>query len=414
MRCVASSFGSLGDFLPTLAVGAALRRRGHTVRFVANPIYASRVERAGLDFVPAGVPSDLFERIERTPEYVAFENAGKMLHELGAPDIEAVYPAVLDVLRADRADVVVAADVSFGARWAAAESGVASVMVRATPVFWMSWHAPAVVGLPLPSIVNRPLTVGLRSLMRWYLTRFLRPLARRLGCSLPDVSFQASERMAAIQLGMWSPDLRGPIAGDPPNGMICGFVRGSALGGTEPGMPPEVQSFLAAGPPPVVVGLGSAFALIAGDMLGRVAAACAAGGRRCLILGHPTGMTFPPNTLAVRYAPYDRVFSRAAAVVVHGGAGTTGEALRAGRPIVGVPFAYDQFTLCAGIERLGMGVRVRRHADVALALERVLSDEAMGRRASDAGARFAAERDGAEVGADAVEALVARRAQVGG
>src|SRR5262249_3029191 len=159
------------------------------------------------------------------------------------------------------------------------------------------------------------------------------------------VSYRASERMAAIQLGLWSPIVRGPVRGDPPNGTICGFARCSGFGGTQPDVPSDVDSFLAAGPPPVVVGLGSIYSLTSGSTLLSIAQACASDGHRCLVIGHPAGLKFPPNTLAVRYAAYDRVFARAAAVVVHGGAGTTGEALRCGRPVVGVPFGFDQFTL---------------------------------------------------------------------
>jgi UDP:flavonoid glycosyltransferase YjiC (YdhE family) len=105
------------------------------------------------------------------------------------------------------------------------------------------------------------------------------------------------------------------------------------------------------------------------------------------------------------------VFPLAAAVVVHGGAGTTGEALRSGKPVVGVPLAYDQFALCDAIERLEVGVRLpvalRTRSDLVSALDRVLSDDAMRRRALDSGRRFAAERD-AETAADAVERLVGR------
>jgi UDP:flavonoid glycosyltransferase YjiC (YdhE family) len=94
--------------------------------------------------------------------------------------------------------------------------------------------------------------------------------------------------------------------------------------------------------------------------------------------------------------------------------GSAGEALRCGRPVVGVPFAYEQLALCADRERLGVGVRVRQarrtQADFARVLARVLSDAALARRAAEAGRRFAGERDGAEAGADAIEALVARDA----
>jgi rhamnosyltransferase subunit B len=412
MRCVVSSFGSAGDFLPTLAIAAALRRRGHEVRFVANPFYAGRARHAGLELVPAGEAYDLYEKLEQTPAYAEPTNAGMLLRDLVGPNTEATYRVIGDLLRSETTDIVVTGDGSFGALWAAAEQRVRSVLVHASPVLWMSWRTPVVLGdRTMLALFSRPLSVVGRSLMGWYLTRFLRPLARRMGTRLRDVSFAASERMAAIQLGLWSPAFRGPVPSDPSNATICGFARASAFGGAEPGLPSEVEAFLANGPPPVVVGLGSAYALVAGDILRNIARACADGGHRCLVVGHPSGVEFPHNTLAVRYAPYDQVFPRAAAVVVHGGAGTTGEALRCGRPVIGVPFAFDQFTHCSQIEKLGLGVRMhearRTQADFAAAIARTLGDRSMQQRASDAGRRFAAERDGAESGADAVESLVA-------
>ena len=78
-----------------------------------------------------------------------------------------------------------------------------------------------------------------------------------------------------------------------------------------------------------------------------------------------------------------------------------------------MPIAYDQFTLCEWIERLGVGVRMavarRSRGDIGRALDRVLSDAAMQARAATFGARFAAEPDGAEAAADEVERLVAGR-----
>ena len=407
MRCVVTSFGSAGDFLPTLALAAALRRRGHDVRFVANPFYESRVRHAGLELIPAGEYYDLYRRLEQNPSYADASNAGALLRDLVAPNVAATYPVIRDLLRAEPIDAVVANDASFGALWAAREHDVPSVLTHASPMIWMSWRAPIVVGDGLlPPFLAPPATVAARALMNWYVTRFLRPVAQAMGTSLTDVSFAATERMAAIRIGLWSPLLRGPVANDPPNGTICGFTRSSGFGGEQPGLPPEVDEFLRAGAPPVVVGLGSAFALIAGQVLTNIAEACAERGHRCLIIGHPTGARFPDNTLAVRYAPYDQVFARAAAVVVHGGAGTTGEALRSGRPIVGVPFAYDQFGQCAAIARLGVGVRVpvakRGRDDFARIISQLVSDDSIRSRAAACGSRFAAERDGADVGADVV------------
>jgi len=408
LRCLATSFGSAGDFLPTLAVAAALRRRGHEVTFVANPLYASRVERAEVDFVPAGERVEIFARIEQTPAYTDPANARLMFRDFVEPDTEAVYRVAHERMRAAPIDVVLTSDVSFGAVWAAAAHGIPHVLLTASPVLWMGWSSPVMFGDgPIRTALARPLTVIGRSVMRWFVGRMLRPVARRIGAPWVDVSFPAWERAAALQLGLWSPELRALLASDLPNARVCGYVRASGLAGAEPGLSPEVRAFLDDGAPPVVVGLGSVIGLTAGALLTALAEASADLGRRCLIIGHPAGLTLPAGTLAVPWAPYDQVFSRAAAVVVHGGSGTTGEALRSGRPLVGVPAAYDQFTLCAWIERLGVGVRVplarRSRRELAGVLERVLSDAAMQERAVRAGARFAAEPDGAVAAAVEIE-----------
>jgi len=414
MRCVVSSFGSAGDLLPSLAVGAALRRRGHEVQLVANPFYASRARHAGLPLVPAGDRFDVFAAIERQPAYADAARAARLLRDFVAPDTAAVYPVVGDLLRSAEVDVVVANDVAFGALWAAAERGVPSVLVHATPALWVSGRAPLVFAdSRLAALLVRPLSAVAPRVLAFVMTRFLRQLGRRVGVKLADVSFTASLGTAALRLGLWSPLLRGRVAGDPANGVICGFARASALGGEAAGLPAEIDSFLDGGPAPVVVGFGSAFSLVAGPILIAIAEACVELDRRCLVVGHPAGAKFPSNTLAVPYAPYDRVFPRAAAVVVHAGAGTTGEALRCGKPVIGVPFAFDQFTLCAAIAALGAGVRVplaaRSARDFTAIVRRVLADEALRARASESGRRFSAEADGAETAADAIEDLVARR-----
>lgn len=68
MNVLATSVGSSGDFLPTLAIAAALHRRGHRVRMVTNPFYERQVQRCGLDLVAAGQYSDVFQWVETQPE----------------------------------------------------------------------------------------------------------------------------------------------------------------------------------------------------------------------------------------------------------------------------------------------------------------------------------------------------------
>jgi UDP:flavonoid glycosyltransferase YjiC (YdhE family) len=67
VRYVAASFGSAGDFLPTLVVARALREAGHEVTFVSNPFHERAARRAGLAFVGAGELVDVFRELETNP-----------------------------------------------------------------------------------------------------------------------------------------------------------------------------------------------------------------------------------------------------------------------------------------------------------------------------------------------------------
>jgi UDP:flavonoid glycosyltransferase YjiC (YdhE family) len=411
MRCLATSVGSAGDFLPTLALASALHRRGHEVTFVSNPFYEPQIRRAGLTFLPAGPFLNLSEQVETRPHLVDPVKGGLILFdEFAGPNAELIYTAFRDELTRSPYDVIIANDISFSAFWAAAERRVPSALVSATPLMWMNPRAPVVASdWEPPRFMQGALTRVTRTSLGWLLGRRMRVIARRIGATVGDPSFWGTLALVSKRLGLWSPALRDSLEGDPPNGVICGSARASAFGAASAGLPPEVESFLQAGPPPVVVGLGSIYALVAQDVLSAIAEACGKLERRCLIVGHPAAATFPAGTLAVRYAPYDQLFPRAAVSLVHGGAGGTSEALRSGRPAIAVPFAYDQFWMAAQIERLGVGIRVRRSrrtaADFAEALARILADETMARRAVEVGRAFSAERDGAEVAADVVQKL---------
>src|SRR5262249_56518815 len=109
--------------------------------------------------------------------------------DLLALHIEATYRVVGDLIRSAAFDVVVTNDVGFGALWAAAEAHVPSVLVHPTPMIWMSWRDPVVIGRPLPTVLLRPLTVAMRGLLDWYMTPFLPRVARPIRTPLPHLSF---------------------------------------------------------------------------------------------------------------------------------------------------------------------------------------------------------------------------------
>ena len=117
------------------------------------------------------------------------------------------------------------------------------------------------------------------------------------------------------------------------------------------------------------------------------------------------------RTLALDAAPHDWLFARATAVVHHGGAGTTGAAIIAGRPALVVPFAVDQPFWGRRVQALGAGPEPipRRRLDagrLAAALVRLRDDAAMRGRAAALGERVAAER-GVERAVARIEAIAA-------
>jgi sterol 3beta-glucosyltransferase len=164
--------------------------------------------------------------------------------------------------------------------------------------------------------------------------------------------------------------------------------------------PGELSEFLEAGDPPVYVGFGS----MAGDDPWRacelVLEAIAESGRRGLILSGWGGLKaadVPDDVFVLDSAPHGWLFPRMAAVVHHGGAGTTAEGVRAGLPSVILPFAFDQAFWGARLRAMGVGpspIPQKRlsPAKLAEAIRIATGDTAMRRRADALGRAVREER----------------------
>ena len=178
------------------------------------------------------------------------------------------------------------------------------------------------------------------------------------------------------------------------------------------GGPGEAEHALAA---PVLAGLPGSVDLV-GSLTLPEAAAVLAG--VSLFLGNDSGLMHlaaaagaPTLGLfgmspANEYAPFG---PHAAAVVHQGGIGTTGQALRAGRPMLVVPFAHDQFDNAARVVRLGAARTLSRRrygaASAASALAALLDTPQPGEIAAALGARLRPEA-GVAAACDALERVL--------
>jgi vancomycin aglycone glucosyltransferase len=169
-------------------------------------------------------------------------------------------------------------------------------------------------------------------------------------------------------------------------------------------LPDELENFLANGAPPVYLGFGS---MRASDQTAHVLveAARTLGLRSILSQGWAGLMPSDAGNdcLSIGDVNHGKLFPRLAAIVHHGGAGTTHTAARAGTPQVIVPHNYDQFYWAHRVQQLGVGVSGPLRDDitvdnVAQALRESLQPEVITRAQALAGrmelhgARLAAER----------------------
>jgi UDP:flavonoid glycosyltransferase YjiC (YdhE family) len=136
---------------------------------------------------------------------------------------------------------------------------------------------------------------------------------------------------------------------------------GYPFGGDDGPLPAEVESFLAAGPPPVYFGFGSVCMSQPERITEMILGAVARVGCRAVLdqgwakLG--VGAKLPPEILLIRGVPHRRLFPRMAALVHHGGSGTTHNAARAGVPQAISPQILDQYYWGERIYHLGLGPR---------------------------------------------------------
>ncbi len=178
------------------------------------------------------------------------------------------------------------------------------------------------------------------------------------------------------------------------------------------GLAAPLAQFLDEGPPPIVFTLGTSSAAIAGSFFEQSVRAVKLVGRRAVLVlndmrNRPAEL--PDGVIAVAYAPFAELFPRTAVIVHHGGIGTTGLAMRAGRPALVVPFVYDQPDNAARTARLGIAriIASRRYtaSRAARALRRLLDDPSYTDRAGQVGAGGAHE-GGVGAACDALETLL--------
>jgi rhamnosyltransferase subunit B len=409
-RIVLASWGSYGDLFPYLGLAIRLKALGHSPVLATCPYYRPLIEAEGIEFRPLRPDVDpsatsLIHRImdpARGSEFI--------IRDLLVPAIDDACRDLADAVRG--ADLLIAHPVTFGAPIIAAEHRLAWLSTVLAPLsFFSVSDFPVLPPFPRAMLVTRlgtwtgRLAKRLASRMTRSWTAPIR--ARRASRGLRDVGDPLYEGQFSPYgtLALFSRVLATPQPDWPVHTHLTGFVN---YNGSASPMSDELRQFLDAGDPPVVFTLGSSAVSVAGNFYEESAAAAARLGRRAVLLTGPQvenqlKQPLPPGIIAVGYVSHAALFPRAAAVVHHGGIGTTGQVLRAGRPMLVVPFAHDQPDNAYRVSKLGVA-RVLyppryRAQRVATELEKLLGRSEYSRHAATVGSELKSER-GADAACD--------------
>jgi sterol 3beta-glucosyltransferase len=405
MRIAIMAPGSRGDVEPYLALGKGLGQAGHTVRLVTHQNFEGFVSSHGVEFWP----------IEGNVQEIAQSGDMRALLERGN------FLAIMSQM---------AKEAQRGAL-ALAEGGLAAC--RGTDLV-IAGIGGVFVGIALAEKLRLPLLQAyyipftptrayasflLPKLPPWFggaLNRLSHQLARQVMWQ----GFRSADRVARRDvLGLPAAPLWGPFSADhfrrhpilygysssvipkPPdwddNTHVTGYWFLDPADDWTP--PPTLVEFLRAGSPPVYVGFGSMSNRKPEETADLILQALARAEQRAVILSGWSGLytaDLPDSVFMLNSIPFSWLFPRVAAVVHHGGAGTTAASLRAGVPSIIIPFFGDQPFWGQRVAELGVGPEPipRRKLTVERleqAIRVALTDGAMRQRARDLGSKIQAE-----------------------
>ena len=422
MRIVLSNIGTFGDINPLIAIALEMKRRGHVPVMALPNIYRPKIEPLGLEFHALRPDIDPTNKLLIEMVYDVKKGTETGLREFLYPVLRQTYDDLLEAAtKPARADLLLLGELNYAGPIVAEVTGIKWASYVLAPFSFFSAFDPPVLP-PYPRLARADKLAGMgramRRLARFVTRKWPEPvyeLRRELGLPKGANPIFDAKHSPNLVLALFSQVLGVEQKDWPANTLITGFCFYDSDAGNG-ALPPQLEEFLAAGDAPVVFTLGSAAVLAAGDFYEQSArAAKKLGVRAVLLIGadarnRPKG-ELPDSICVAEYAPYSALFPRASLVVHQGGVGTTAQCLRAGRPMVIMPYSHDQPDNARRMGRLGVARVIQRSNykpwRVARRLRAMLAEPEFEERARLVAEEVARE-DGVKTACDALEALHAR------
>ncbi|KAK7186361.1 glycosyltransferase family 28 domain-containing protein [Paraphaeosphaeria sporulosa] len=453
LNLVIQVVGSRGDVQPFVALGKVLKDTyGHRVRLATHATFKDFVIENGLEFFSiGGDPAELMAFMVKNPglmpgfDTLRSGEVGKRRkgiaeilrgtwrscietgNGMGVDPLKQTieeWMGVEDQLPDDLkkpfvADAIIANPPAFGHLHCAEKLGIPFHIM-----FTMPWNPTQQFPHPLANIQTSNADASITNYMSYILVDMLTWQGlgdlinkfRKDVLNLDPISLLWSpamlERMKIPHTYCWSPALIPKPKDWGHHISIAGFFFLNLASNYTPA--PDLAEFLAAGEPPVYIGFGSIVVDDPNAMTTMIFEAVKTTGRRALVSKGWGGLggddlNVPEGVFMLGNVPHDWLFKHVAAVVHHGGAGTTAAGIAAGRPTVVVPFFGDQPFWGAMVAKAGAGPDPIPYKDLtaeklANAIQEALKPESLS-KAAELSARISKEQ-GAQVGAQSFHQML--------
>jgi UDP:flavonoid glycosyltransferase YjiC (YdhE family) len=350
MKIVILTFGSRGDVQPMLALGLGLQAAGHQVRIATHQVFEEFVRSVGLEFAEiTGDPQQALAS-ERGQDWVnSGQNSFAFLYNFVRLTRPYFRQQLRDCQRAcEGVDFIIFTPFAGGGLDIAEQMDLPVALAALQP-FHPTGAFPAMgsFGTFGNAFLNRGshLTTGY---LLWLPFRDIHNRWRIQDLGLPARGLKgpmtSMEQRQVPALYGYSPE----VIPRPEDWSPWVHVTGYWFLEGDPGWAPtpELEQFLASGTPPIFMGFGSMIRQDGNALIDIARQAAEELGERFLLQRGWQQLDAGedhPNLMVIDSAPHSWLFPRMAAVVHHGGAGTTAAGLRAGVPSVLVPHFADQF-----------------------------------------------------------------------
>jgi len=368
-------FGSYGDLHPYIGVAKMLKSRGHHVSIGTTSIYQSQIEANELSFVHLRCSLDQYT----TPASVrAFLQktfhpikGGEFITREMMKGLEETYQDTVSAVQ--NIDIIISNPLAYVTPIVCRAHNTPWLSTVLAPMFFLSTYDPPIMGASpwlkklhrvSPALYRAIFTLLKRATKSWVKPIYTLCTKYQLPPPSAHPLFEGQYSPHGT-LAMFSATFAAPQPDWPPNTKVTGFPLFSHENGELKKLM-ALKEFIDAGPPPIVFALGSSAVHVADDFY----TTCAAIARKLkhravLIYGDQEDniQHIEPNKalFTIKYASYDAVFPCASLIVHQGGIGTLAQSLIAQRPVLVVPFGFDQFDNAERVEKLGIGKSISRN-----------------------------------------------------